>query len=371
MGKVLSLEVDLGARGDHVRKARHVMERGWASNDAVSLCLQLCLDCCVVACLPVGVFQLDEGCHQDFGDELPTVGSEAPACVGVEIVLVCLCAMLVLNLHWVSPFLLVFSGSKGDRNGQGHIVPLDSDRRGTGRPQGSLLHINAHPYGAGLARTRSMNERILPVSLCPLVSTPLLSSTPHGWTCWMAAATFSGVKPPASNIGASWAAARARVQSWVMPVPPQPGAGVSSRMRQATSRYALTLPMSLMACKRSALITGRARRWQNSGGSSPWSCTTCNPTCCAISLMHAASLLTNTPTISGEIEWVRRDNELSLFNLDSDNPARADKSALGAINRPLPMSGLFCETTSSALTVWLRSPSLMESSSACAWCGSM
>ena len=35
MGEVLSLEVDLDARGDRVRKARHVVERGWAPNETV------------------------------------------------------------------------------------------------------------------------------------------------------------------------------------------------------------------------------------------------------------------------------------------------------------------------------------------------
>jgi hypothetical protein len=32
----------------------------------------------------------------------------------------------------------------------------------------------------------------------------------------------------------------------------------------------------------------------------------------------------------------------NFFHLYSENPARADKSALGAINRPLRIAGLVC-----------------------------
>ena len=45
--------------------------------------------------------------------------------------------------------------------------------------------------------TARMNARTFSISFEPFVSTPLETSTAHGRTCSTAAATFSGVRPPA------------------------------------------------------------------------------------------------------------------------------------------------------------------------------
>src|SRR6266516_1826153 len=76
---------------------------------------------------------------------------------------------------------------------------------------------------AALMRTFLMNACIFATSLVLLVSTPLLTSTPHGRTREIASATFS------------CATRRARSQLCVAPVPPQALEGVSSRMRHADS----------------------------------------------------------------------------------------------------------------------------------------
>ena len=52
-------------------------------------------------------------------------------------------------------------------------------------------------------------------------STPLATSTPHGCTALIVAATFSGVNPPASSIRSKrCATAAAASQSALCPVPP-------------------------------------------------------------------------------------------------------------------------------------------------------
>src|SRR6266566_10154280 len=152
----------------------------------------------------------------------------------------------------------------------GHKGPFPTPYRC--RPYALISPLRLMPIGrvswlSCTLRTFSVNARIFPVSFTLFVSTPLLTSTPHGQTCVIASATFSEVSPPASRIGSSSAMLRASCQLCVSPVPPQEGVGVSRRMRHTVSRYASILPLSSSLRKCTALSTGCRIDAQNSGDS--------------------------------------------------------------------------------------------------------
>src|SRR5579859_6607901 len=113
------------------------------------------------------------------------------------------------------------------------LVPTDRERVFSVIPLFGCKHHEKRLLS--YSRTFSMNISIFSTSFTRFVSTPLLTSTPQGYTWRIAALTFSGVRPPASRIGISCATVRASVQSWVWPVPPHWDVGVSSKIRQHVS----------------------------------------------------------------------------------------------------------------------------------------
>jgi hypothetical protein len=77
------------------------------------------------------------------------------------------------------------------------------------------------PSPTEAARAASTKARTFSMSFTPgALSTPLATSTHHGWTEAMAAATFAGVNPPARTSLRREARPFTSVQSNVCPVPP-------------------------------------------------------------------------------------------------------------------------------------------------------
>src|SRR5262249_53576705 len=197
MGEVFALEVDAGAGA--LREAGGRVERRGATAVGTLLLGKLRGKGGVMQRGLVGSRQLVERGHQALRNEAPTEVAEAPASVRVG-------AMLV--------GLPLGAGSD-------HFCRIYHNHTLTSVEFAVCAAVRA-------ART---NARIFSGSFTPLVSTPLLTSTPRGLTNLMALPTFSGVRPPERMMGQRRAASRASSQLPILPVPPYSplAEGVSSR----------------------------------------------------------------------------------------------------------------------------------------------
>src|ERR1017187_1933108 len=119
-------------------------------------------------------------------------------------------------------------------------------------------------------RTLAMNARTWAWSFFPGDdSTPLETSTPNGCTFRTAAATFSGVRPPARNTGLpNFCASTARSQLNFSPVPPRFSAEQASSNQASVGYFGSSFSDSESRMRKAFMLIKPNRR-QNSGGSSP------------------------------------------------------------------------------------------------------
>jgi hypothetical protein len=132
-------------------------------------------------------------------------------------------------------------------------------------------------------------------------SVPLAVSTANGLAAAIAAATFSGVRPPERTSGAVLRRSRASSQSKVAPVPPRsPGRCVSSMWKSVwkASSAATSAPERTAAAFMTLAPVRRATSEQKAGPSSPCSWTMVSPSASASSVTWASGALTKTPATS-------------------------------------------------------------------------
>ena len=149
----------------------------------------------------------------------------------------------------------------------------------------------------GARRTPRASSR----SLMPgAPSTPLATSTPHGPTCAIAAATLSARARRRARTSAGRASrlARERRVERAPPLPPQPRVGASSRIASTASRRAR--PRARVAAHAASALTIRAPAnpsRSSAGDSSPWSWIDVERRAAtARSISSARRRSTNTPT---------------------------------------------------------------------------
>src|SRR5688572_13499735 len=140
-----------------------------------------------------------------------------------------------------------------------------------------------------------MKAAIFAASLMPLAdSTPVDTSTPHGWTRRIASATLPAERPPDTITGLS--VAGTSDQSKGSPTPPYSGTWLSNNQAAAREKGRRYSSAGTPFFTLQAFTKGTPNCAQNSGVSSPWNCSIAGrtrPSTCATS---AASGLTNSAT---------------------------------------------------------------------------